>query len=235
LITHSELRERVLDANLAIVEAGLVTLTFGNASGVDRSAGVMAIKPSGVSYDELQPDSIVVVDLVSGEVVDGAFRPSSDTPTHLTLYRRFDAVGGVVHTHSASATAWAQAGRELACYGTTHADHFHGSVPVTRGLTPEEIGADYEARTGDVIVETIEALELDPLDMPAVLVRSHGPFAWGSDEAEAVENAIALEAVASMAASSLALAPELQPIAPELLDRHFRRKHGAGAYYGQPR
>jgi len=235
VIAHSELRERVLDANLAIVEAGLVTLTFGNASGVDRSAGVMAIKPSGVSYDELQPDSIVVVDLVSGEVVDGAFRPSSDTPTHLTLYRRFEAIGGVVHTHSASATAWAQAGRELPCFGTTHADHFHGPVPVTRDLTPEEIGGDYEARTGDVIVETIESLGLDPLEMPAALVRSHGPFTWGRDEAGAVENAIALEAAASMAATSLALAPELPPIAPELLERHFRRKHGAGAYYGQPR
>ena len=235
MIAHSELRERVLDANLAIVEAGLVTLTFGNASGVDRSAGVMAIKPSGVSYDELQPESIVVVDLGSGEIVDGPFRPSSDTPTHLILYRRFEAIGGVVHTHSASATAWAQAGRELPCFGTTHADHFHGSVPVSRNLTPEEIGADYEARTGDVIVETIEGLGLDPLEMPAVLVRSHGPFTWGGNEAEAVENATALEAVASMAASSLALAPELRPIAPELLERHFRRKHGAGAYYGQPR
>jgi L-ribulose-5-phosphate 4-epimerase len=235
VIAHSELRERVLDANLAIVDAGLVTLTFGNASGVDRSAGVMAIKPSGVSYDELQPDSIVVVDLGSGEVVDGAFRPSSDTPTHLTLYRRFETIGGVVHTHASSATAWAQAGRELPCFGTTHADHFHGAVPVTRDLTAEEIRGHYEARTGDVIVETIEGLGLDPLEMPAVLVRSHGPFAWGRDEAEAVENAIALEAVASMAATSLALAPELRPVAPELLERHFRRKHGAGAYYGQPR
>jgi L-ribulose-5-phosphate 4-epimerase len=235
VIAHSELRERVLDANRGIVEAGLVTLTFGNASGVDRSAGVMAIKPSGVSYDELEPGSIVVVDLGSGEVLDGPFRPSSDTPTHLALYRRFEAVGGVVHTHSASATAWAQAGRELPCFGTTHADHFHGPVPVTRDLTAEEIGADYEARTGDVIVETIDGLGLDPLEMPGVLVRSHGPFAWGRAEAEAVENAIALEAVASIAASSLALAPGLRPIAPELLERHFRRKHGAGAYYGQPR
>jgi L-ribulose-5-phosphate 4-epimerase len=235
VIAHSELRERVLDANRGIVEAGLVTLTFGNASGVDRSAGVMAIKPSGVSYDELEPGSIVVVDLGSGEVLDGAFRPSSDTPTHLALYRRFEAVGGVVHTHSASATAWAQAGRELPCFGTTHADHFHGPVPVTRDLTAEEIGTDYEARTGDVIVETIDGLGLDPLEMPGVLVRSHGPFAWGRAEAEAVENAIALEAVASIAASSLALAPGLRPIAPELLERHFRRKHGAGAYYGQPR
>ncbi len=235
MIAHSELRERVLDANRAIVAAGLVTLTFGNASAADRAAGVIAIKPSGVAYDEFGPESMVVVDLDSGEVVDGAFRPSSDTPTHLVLYRNFPAIGGVVHTHSPSATAWAQAGREIPCFGTTHADHFQGSVPVTRGLTAEEIAGDYEARTGDVIVETIEGLGLHPLAMPAVLVRSHGPFTWGTDETDAVENATALEAVASMGLSSLALAPRLSPIAPELLERHFSRKHGPGAYYGQPR
>ena len=235
MIAHSDLRKRVLEANRAIVDAGLVTLTFGNASAADRSAGVMAIKPSGVAYDELGPESMVVVDLGSGEVLDGAFRPSSDTPTHLVLYRRFRAVGGVVHTHSPAATAWAQAGRELPCFGTTHADHFHGSVPVTRDLTAEEIAADYEARTGEVIAETIEGLRLRPLAMPGVLVRSHGPFTWGTDETDAVENATALEAVASIALSSLTLAPELQPITPDLLERHFSRKHGPDAYYGQPR
>ena len=235
MIAHSELRERVLEANRALVDAGLVTLTFGNASAADRSAGVIAIKPSGVPYDELGPESMVVVDLASGEVLDGAFRPSSDTPTHLVLYQRFPAVGGVAHTHSPSATAWAQAGRDIPCFGTTHADHFHGSVPVTRDLTAEEISGDYETRTGEVIVETIEGLELNPLAIPAVLVRSHGPFAWGTDVANAVANATALEAVASIALSSVALVPELPPIARELLERHFSRKHGPGAYYGQPR
>ena len=235
MIAHSELRERVLEANRALVDAGLVTLTLGNASAADRSAGVIAIKPSGVPYDELGPESMVVVDLASGEVLDGAFRPSSDTPTHLVLYQRFPAVGGVAHTHSPSATAWAQAGRDIPCFGTTHADHFHGSVPVTRDLTAEEISGDYETRTGEVIVETIEGLELNPLAIPAVLVRSHGPFAWGTDVANAVANATALEAVASIALSSVALVPELPPIARELLERHFSRKHGPGAYYGQPR
>jgi L-ribulose-5-phosphate 4-epimerase len=230
---HAELRERVLEANRAIVRAGLVVLTFGNASAIDRSAGVMAIKPSGVGYDELEPESIVVVDLESGEVVDGDFRPSSDTPTHLVLYRHFASIGGIVHTHSPSATVWAQAGRSIPCFGTTHADHFHGSVPVTRDLSAEEIRGEYEAQTGDVIAETIDGLGLDPLEMPAVLVRSHGPFTWGAGVDEAVENANALEAVAMMALDSLALAPRLEPIGSELAERHFTRKHGPGAYYGQ--
>jgi L-ribulose-5-phosphate 4-epimerase len=187
------------------------------------------------SRRESSAESIVVVAIESGDVVDGDARPSSDTPTHLVLYRRFGSVGGIVHTHSPSATVWAQAGRPIPCFGTTHADHFHGAVPVTRELTSDEIRGEYEARTGDVIVETIEGLGLDPLEMPAVLVRSHGPFTWGPDETDAVENANALEAVASMALNSLTLAPELPPIAPDLLERHFSRKHGPGAYYGQPR
>ena len=233
MTAHAELRERVLEANREIVRSGLVVLTFGNASGVDRSAGVMAIKPSGVGYDELQPGSMVVFDLETGEVAGGRLRPSSDTPTHLVLYRRFEAVGGIVHTHSPSATAWAQAGRALPCFGTTHADHFHGAVPVTRDLTPGEIRDEYEASTGDVIAETIEGLGLDPLEMPAALVRSHGPFAWGADEAHAVENAIALEAAAAIGIETLTLEPGLGPISAELLEKHFRRKHGPAAYYGQ--
>jgi L-ribulose-5-phosphate 4-epimerase len=233
-VLHIELRERVLQANRAIVEAGLVVLTFGNASGVDRAAGVMAIKPSGVPYDELDVESIVVVDLATGSV-DGARRPSSDTPTHLVLYRRFESIGGIVHTHSPAATAWAQARRELPCFGTTHADHFRGPVPVTRALTGEEIAGDYEGSTGEAIGETIDGLHLDPLEMPAVLVHSHGPFAWGADVEQAVENAVALEAVAGTALQTLLVAPGAEPIAGELLERHFLRKHGAAAYYGQSR
>ena len=232
-MSYLELRERVLRANLAIVEAGLVTLTFGNVSEVDRAAGMMAIKPSGVPYDELDAEAIVLVQLGSGEVVDSDRKPSSDAPTHLVLYRRFEAVGGIVHTHSTSATAWAQAGLDLPCYGTTHADHFEGLVPVTRPLTAAEIDGPYEANTGEVIIEAIQSLEVNPLEMPATLVRSHGPFAWGADAVDAVENAIALEAVAELASHTLALRPEAPEIDPALLRRHFRRKHGTDAYYGQ--
>jgi L-ribulose-5-phosphate 4-epimerase len=231
---HAELRERVLQANLAIVEAGLVTLTFGNASGVDRVAGVMAIKPSGVDYDKLDPDAIVVVDLASGEVVDGDLRPSSDAPTHFVLYRAFEEVGGIVHTHSTFATAWAQAARELPCYGTTHADHFNGPVPVTRLLSEAEIDAGYEAETGNAIVKTVEIGGEGPLEVPAVLVQSHGPFAWGADVETAVENAIALEAVAELALHTETLRLGPPEIDPPLLAKHFRRKHGPSRYYGQP-
>ncbi len=229
-----ELRERVVAANLALVEAGLVVLTFGNASAADREAGVMAIKPSGVAYDSLRPEDVAVVDPASGAVVSGKRRPSSDTPTHLALYRAFTDVGGVVHTHSPFATAWAQAQRELLCLGTTHADHFHGPVPVTRQLTAAEIEGDYEERTGAVIVEAFAERGLDPLELPAALVASHGPFVWGAEVEGAVENAVALEAVAASAYRSLQLAAGLEGIPAELLEKHFSRKHGAAAYYGQP-
>jgi len=231
---YEELRARVLAANLALVDAGLVVLTFGNASAADRGGGVMAIKPSGVAYDALRPEDVPVVDIASGAIVAGTTRPSSDTPTHLVLYRAFEDVGGVVHTHSPFATAWAQAGRELPCLGTTHADHFHGAVPVTRPLDATEIAGDYEERTGAVVVEALAARGLAPLEMPGALVASHGPFAWGASVEEAVENAVALEAVAASAFRSLALAPGLGPIPDALLERHFTRKHGSSAYYGQP-
>jgi L-ribulose-5-phosphate 4-epimerase len=230
---HAALRDRVLEANLEIVRAGLVVLTFGNVSAADRDTGVMAIKPSGVPYADLTADGIVVLDLETGAVVAGDARPSSDTPTHLVLYRAFPEVGGVVHTHSPYATVWAQAGRELPCFGTTHADHFDGPVPVTRRLEPAEIAGDYERLTGEVIVETFSRLELDALDCPAALVVGHGPFAWGADVAHAVEAAVALETVAASAFRTELLRPGAEPIDADLRRRHFRRKHGDTAYYGQ--
>jgi L-ribulose-5-phosphate 4-epimerase len=232
--SYAELRERVFEANREIVRAGLAVLTFGNASEVDRAAGVMAIKPSGVPYAELAPGSIVVVDLETGSAVENAYRPSSDTPTHVVLYRSLEDVGGVVHTHSRYATAWAQAGRAIPCLGTTHADHFSGPVPVTRALTAEEIQGEYEARTGDVLVETLRDLGLDPLDSPGALVASHGPFAWGRDAAQAVEHAVALEEIAATALATVQLRGDVEAIGDDLLERHFRRKHGPAAYYGQP-
>lgn len=232
-LSLAELREEVLRANQALVRAGLVTLSFGNASGVDRSAGVFLIKPSGVPYERLRPEDLVVVSLADGSVVEGDLRPSSDTPTHLLLYRRFGAIGGVVHTHSTAATAWAQAGRAIPPLGTTHADHFHGPVPVTRPLRREEVEGDYERETGEVIAATFERLGLDPLEMPAVLVASHGPFTWGRDADDAVVNATALEAVANMARQTFELNPNAERIPSYLAEKHYMRKHGPNASYGQ--
>jgi L-ribulose-5-phosphate 4-epimerase len=234
-ILFPELRESVWRANLALVKAGLVTLSFGNASGVDRSAGVMVIKPSGVPYDDLRPENLVVLSIEDGSIVQGDLRPSSDTPTHLLLYRRLAEIGGVVHTHSTAATAWAQAGRSIPPFGTTHADHFHGSVPVTRQLSENEVAGEYERETGVVIVETLERLGLHATEMPAALVASHGPFTWGRDAREAADNATALEAVAAMATQTLSLNPDCGPVNQYLLDRHYLRKHGPDAYYGQRR
>jgi L-ribulose-5-phosphate 4-epimerase len=230
----TDLRDAVWRANQAIVRAGLVTLSFGNASGIDRAAGIIVIKPSGVPYDELLPEDLVAVALEEGRVLDGELRPSSDTPTHLALYRRYPEIGGVVHTHSTAAVSWAQAGRPIPPLGTTHADHFHGTVPVTRPLTEAEVAGDYEAATGALIVETLEMSRLSPAEMPAVLVAAHGPFTWGGDVQSAADNAIALETVAAMASQTFALNGVVEPISSYLLERHFRRKHGPNAYYGQP-
>ncbi|MCS6816858.1 MAG: L-ribulose-5-phosphate 4-epimerase [Blastocatellia bacterium] len=226
-----ELKERVCAANLRLVREGLVILTWGNASGISRRDGVMVIKPSGVPYEQLRPEHMVVVSVETGEVVEGTLRPSSDTPTHLELYRAFPQIGGIVHTHSLYATIWAQAGREIPPLGTTHADYFHGPIPCTRPLTPEEIATDYEAYTGRVIVERFAGL--DPRHMPAVLVAGHAPFVWGETVEAAVEVAIVLEYVAHMALETLRLNPSSEPISEPLLDKHFFRKHGPGAYYGQ--
>jgi len=227
----NQLKAQVCQANLDLVRRGLVIETWGNASGVDRERGLMAIKPSGVPYDGMKPKHMVLVSLQTGEVVEGNLKPSSDTDTHLVLYRAFSKIGGIVHTHSLYATAWAQAQRCLPSYGTTQADYWHGDVPCTRLLTPAETKSDYETNTGRVIVETLK--NLDPLHHPAVLVASHGPFTWGKDVAEAVHHAGVLEFVARLASETLLLNPNLKPIPARLLDKHFLRKHGPKATYGQ--
>lgn len=232
-MTYPELRHAVWHANMEISRTGLAMLTWGNASGVDRDAEIVIIKPSGVDYATLTPEQLVVVDLASGKVVEGKLRPSSDTPTHLELYRQFPAAGGVVHTHSHFATVWAQAGQEIPCYGTTHADTFYGSIPLTRQLTPEEVTSDYELNTGRVIVERFTTGKLYPAHVPGVLVAGHAPFAWGPSPAKALENALVLEEVARMAFHTRALNPTAPLLPQYVLDKHFLRKHGATAYYGQ--
>jgi L-ribulose-5-phosphate 4-epimerase len=224
------LKEEVCAANRGLVDHGLVSLTFGNVSGIGPDRDLVAIKPSGVPYEDLTADQIVVVDL-DGNVVEGSLRPSSDTPIHVHLYRHFEHIGGITHTHCPYGTAFAQARREIPCLGTTHADHFAGPVPVTRILRPDEVESDYELNTGRIIVECFE--NLDPLAVPAVLVAGHAPFAWGRDVRESLENAIALEAVAAMAVATLGIAPDAPALEDYLLEKHHQRKHGHHAYYGQ--
>ena len=226
-----QLKKEVLEANLLLPKHGLVTFTWGNVSGIDRDSGMMVIKPSGVEYDGMQLEDMVVVSLDTGEVEEGKYKHSSDTPTHLELYRRFPAVGGIVHTHSRWATIFAQARRGIPALGTTHGDYFYGEIPCTRLMNEQEIAGEYELETGRVIVETFGYI--DPMQVPAVLVASHGPFAWGKDAHEAVHNAVVLEEIAFMAWHNQMAQPSISPMQQRLLDKHFLRKHGPGAYYGQ--
>ena len=227
-----QLKQEVYEANMLLPKYHLVTFTWGNVSGIDREKGLFVIKPSGVDYDKLTPDSMGVVNL-EGEVVEGDYRPSSDTPTHVVLYNRFQEIGGVVHTHSPWATSWAQAGRGIPCYGTTHADYLYGQVPCVRTLTKEEIETAYEKNTGVLIADEFERLAVDYLATPAVLCKNHGPFTWGKDAKEAVHNAVVLEEVAKMAARCEQIDPKVNPAPQELQDKHYYRKHGKNAYYGQ--
>ena len=227
-----ELKERVYKANMKLPKYGLVTFTWGNASEIDREKGIFAIKPSGVDYDKLTPDDIVLMDL-EGNKVEGRLNPSSDTPTHLEIYRAFKSVGGVVHTHSSYATSWAQSGRNIPCYGTTHADYFYGDIPCLRCLTKEEIDKGYEKNTGLLITGEFERMGLDPEAVPGTLCKNHGPFTWGKDADDAVHNAAVLEEVAKMAYRCELINPDVKPAPQELQDKHYFRKHGADAYYGQ--
>lgn len=225
-----DMKKRVLDANLLLPKYGLVTFTWGNVSEIDREAGLIAIKPSGVEYDKMTADDIVIMDL-DGNVVEGSLRPSSDAPTHIELYKAFSDVGGIVHTHSEWATSWAQTGLAIPCYGTTHADYFYGSIPCARSLTDDEINGEYEKNTGLVIIETFR--NLDPVAVPGVLCKNHGPFAWGKDAHEAVHNAVVLEEIAKMAVHTKDILPTAAEAPQVLKDKHYFRKHGKNAYYGQ--
>lgn len=233
MMGYIDLKERVYQANMKLPDLGLVIFTWGNVSEADRSKGVMAIKPSGVPYDQLRIEDIVVLSLETGEQLEGLLRPSSDTATHLQLYRAFPGIGGIVHTHSKYAVSWAQAGRAVPAYGTTHADYFYGDIPCTRKLSDDEMAHDYELNTGRVIAETFAGQKIDPQAVPGVLVAGHGPFAWGKDGAEAVHNAKVLEECAAMAMFTERINPQVQRIEQGLLDKHYLRKHGPGAYYGQ--
>lgn len=228
-----QLKKEVYEANMLLPKHGLVTFTWGNVSGIDRGSGLFVIKPSGVEYELLSPDDMVVVDL-EGNKVEGRYNPSSDTPTHVVLYNRFPEIGGVVHTHSPWATSWAQAGRDIPCYGTTHADYIYGEIPCVRNLTKEEIEEAYEKNTGVLIADEFERKQKDYTAVPAVLCKNHGVFTWGKDAHEAVHNAVVAEEVAKMAARSELINPQIQPAPQELQDKHYYRKHGANAYYGQP-
>lgn len=225
------LKQKVLEANLMLPKYNLVTFTWGNVSAADRESGMMIIKPSGVSYEGMTADDMVVVDIATGKVAEGKYKPSSDTPTHLELYRTYENMGGIVHTHSRWATAFAQAGKGLIPMGTTHADYFYGEIPCTRAMTPREIAGEYEKETGTVIIEAFKGI--DPMTIPAVLVKSHGPFTWGKDAAEAVHNAVVLEEIAFMNYHAADINPSIGRMQQELLDKHYLRKHGASAYYGQ--
>ena len=227
-----ELKKQVYEANMLLPKHGLVTFTWGNVSQIDRAKGVFCIKPSGVDYDKLTPDDMVIMDL-DGNKVEGRYKPSSDTPTHLELYRAFDKIGGIVHTHSSYATSWAQAGRSIPCYGTTHADYIYGEVPCVRCLTKEEIDSAYETNTGLLIIDEFKRMNKDVEATPCVLCKNHGPFAWGKDAFEAVHNAVVLEEVAKMAYRAETINHDIQPAPQELQDKHYYRKHGANAYYGQ--
>jgi L-ribulose-5-phosphate 4-epimerase len=227
-----ELKKEVFEANMLLPEFHLITFTWGNVSGIDRERGLVVIKPSGVSYASMGVDDMVVCDL-DGTVIEGHYKPSSDLMTHLEFYRSFQNIGGVVHTHSQNATSWAQAGFDIPALGTTHGDYFYGDVPCTRLMTPEEIQSEYERNTGKVIVETFEKRRIDPDQMPGVLVHSHGPFTWGKDPQEAVHNAVVLEELATMALKTRVINPKAEEMQKELLDKHYFRKHGPGAYYGQ--